>query len=270
MVFSLTQLNNKYQANNFGLNISVGNVSSKALNGRQLGVPQPQLACLNVIPAYGTNTSVAINVTALAVAGYVPFSNIGSAITVVPGIYNVFTNTTDTVYYFDVPRNVTINIATGAITTTFTVWGFDEDDVFMTETITCTTAGGVSVNQSGNKAFAGITKVYASNGTGDGGAITITGGSRIGLPYVLDDASRIFVGNYSNGNTIGVLAGYVVASTIPATATTGDIRGTANLTGVDGVKRLVVGWVMAALPAEVNAENYATVYGVPQYRIPYI
>lgn len=268
MVFSLTTLNKVYQPNNVGNLISIGTISAKALNGRQTGVPQPQLGCISVVPLTASTTNLANAVAATTGAGYITITA-GTGITAVAGIYNVFTNTTDTVYFFDTPRAVIITEAAGGAAVTYTVWGFDEDDVFMTENIAV--AGGVGATTgTGKKAFAGITKVWAS--AASTAAISVGTTNIIGLNYVLDNANRIFgTGNFGTGATFGAVATYAVAVlTNPATATTGDIRGTVTLpSSADGTKRLVVTWVMAASTSEVNQENYAAIYGVPQYAAPY-
>ena len=266
MVFSLTAQNRVYQPTNFGQLISTGSVTAKALNGRQIGVPQPQLGCLSVAPLAASTTNLANAVTATTGAAYITLTA-GTGVTAVAGIYNSYTNTTDTVYYFDVPRAVIITEAAGGAAVTYTVWGFDEDDVFMTEQIAV--AGGVGATTgTGKKAFAGVTRVYAS--AASTAAISVGTTDIIGLPYVMYNANSVLAGNFGTAATIVPVATYVQASVATATATTGDIRGTALLPAAsDGTKRLFVTWVIAATTAEVNAQTYATVYGVPQYAAPY-
>lgn len=187
MVFSLTTQNRFYQPNNFGNLISIGAVQANALNGAQTGVPQPQLGCISVIPLAASTTNLANAVTATTGAGYITLTA-GAGITAVSGIYNAFTNTTDTVYFFDTPRAVIITEAAGGTAVTYTVWGFDEDDVFMTENIAVAGGGGATTG-TGKKAFAGVTRVWAS--AASTAAISVGTTDIIGLPYILLDASRI-------------------------------------------------------------------------------
>lgn len=255
MVFSLTTQNRFYQPNNFGNLISIGIVRANALNGSQIGVPQPQLGSISVVPLAASTTNLANAVTATTGAGYITLTA-GTGVTAVAGIYNVFTNTTDTVYFFDIPRAVVITEAAGGTAVTYTVWGFDEDDVFMTENIAV--AGGVGATTgTGKKAFAGVTKVWAA--AASTAAISVGTTDIIGLRYVLDNVNRILgTGNYGTGTTFGAVSTYAVADlTAPATAITGDIRGTVTLpSSSDGTKRLVVAWIMAASTNDVNNEVY--------------
>lgn len=262
MVFSLTTQNQFYQPNNVGNLISIGTVKAKALNGSQVGVPQPQLGSISVAPLAASVTTLADAVAATTSASYIPLTASVRA-TAVPGIYNKYTNTTDTVYFFDTPRAVSITLAAGSTTTTFTIWGFDEDDVFMTEQILNVAA---NTTVPGKKAFAGVTRVWAGGATV--GAISVGTTAIIGLPYVLDNVNRILgSGNFGTGNTFGAGASYAVADLNVATGITGDIRGTVNLGDftLDGINRLVVAWIMDNNTHDVNQQNYRTVYGVPQF-----
>jgi hypothetical protein len=272
MVFSLTKQNQFYQPNNVGNLISIGKVKAKALKGSQVGVLQPQLGSLSVVPLAGSTTTLANLVPATTSASYIPLTaSVGA--TAVPGIYNNYTNTTDTVYFFDTPRAVSITLAVGSTTTTFTIWGFDQDDVFMTEKISVS----ASTTIFGKKAFAGVTRVWAGGATV--GAISVGTTAIIGLPYVLNNVNRILgSGNFGAPTIIapipatGIGTSYTIADqTAPATAITGDIRGTVNLSAftVNGINRLVVVWLMSASTNDVNQQNYRIVYGVPQYVVPY-
>ena len=273
MVFSLTTQNQFYQPNNVGNLISIGKVKAKALNGSQVGVPQPQLGSISVAPLAESTTTLANLAPATTSASYIPLTaSVGA--TAVPGIYNNYTNTTDTVYFFDTPRAVSITLAAGSTTTTFTIWGFDQDDVFMNEQI-LNVAGNTTV--AGKKAFAGVTRVWAGGATV--GTISVGTTAIIGLPYVLDNVNRILgSGNFGAPTIIapipatGIGTSYTIADqTAPATAITGDIRGTVNLLAftLNGTNRLVVAWIMAASTNDVNQQNYRTVYGVAQYVVPY-
>jgi hypothetical protein len=267
MVFSLTTQNQFYQPNNVGNLISIGTVKAKALNGSQVGVPQPQLGSISVAPLAASVTTLANAVAATTSASYIPLTaSVGA--TAVPGIYNKYTNTTDTVYFFDTPRAVSITLAAGSTTTTFTIWGFDEDDVFMTEQILNVAA---NTTVPGKKAFAGVTRVWAGGATV--GAISVGTTAIIGLPYVLENVNRILgSGNFGSNNIFGTtLATFYTVASLSILANSGDIRGTVNLSTftLNGINRLVVAWIMAASTNDVNQQNYRTVYGVAQYAVPY-
>ena len=267
MVFSLTTQNQFYQPNNVGNLISIGKVKAKALNGSQVGVPQPQLCSISVAPLAASTTTLANLAPATTSASYIPLTaSVGA--TAVPGIYNKYTNTTDTVYFFDTPRAVSITLAAGSTTTTFNIWGFDQDDVFMNEEI-LNVAGNTTV--AGKKAFAGVTRVWAGGATV--GTISVGTTAIIGLPYVLENVNRILgSGNFGAPTIIAPIpaTAYTVAS-LSILSNGGDIRGTVNLSAftLNGTNRLVVAWIMDASTNDVNQQNYRTVYGVAQYVVPY-
>jgi hypothetical protein len=151
---------------------------------------------------------------------------------------------------------------------------FDQDDVFMTEQVNVANTPNVNFT-IGKKAFAGITRVWAASATTS--AISVGVSNIIGLPYVLNNVNRIIGGNFGAPTVIaaipatGIGNNYTIADqTAPATAITGDIRGTVLLpSAADGIKRLVVAWIMAGNSNDVNNQTYGTVYGVSQYAAPY-
>ena len=155
------------QPTNVGNLISVGAVNAKALNGRQLGIPQPQLASISVAPQAASITALSDPTEAISNA-YIPL-RAGANVTVKPGVYNGFTNTTDTLYYFDTPRPVYIDIIGVSIVKVF-IWGFDEDNVFMTECLEV--FPGFPAYGVGKKAFAGVTRVYVQGTMNVGDFIT--------------------------------------------------------------------------------------------------
>ena len=215
MVFSLTTKNKVVQANNFGNLISVGSVYAKALNGRQIGVPQPQLGCLSVVPLTASTTNL-LNATRPSGIGYITLTA-GAGITAVPGIYNSYTNTTDTVYFFDTPRALVITTTGTEINITFTIWGFDEDNVFMTENIVI---GGSPATFFGKKAFAGVTRIWVNIRPAN--AVSIGTSDIIGLPYYLLDNSSVINNNFGTGTVVASGQSTLVSgtSTISTTAVT--------------------------------------------------
>ncbi len=215
MVFSLTTQNKVVQPNNFGNLISVGSVQAHAFNGGQTGVPQPQLGSLLVIPLAASNTNL-LNATIPPANSYITLTA-GNGVTAVPGIYNSYTNTTDTVYFFDTPRALSVTLAGSGPTSTLTVWGFDEDNVFMSENIT-------TVNSStvyGKKAFAGVTRIWIN--TEPTSNLSIGTSNIIGLPYYLKDNTLVISNTYAGSlvnasGTSTLVAG--VSPVIPTLAIT--------------------------------------------------
>jgi hypothetical protein len=140
---------------------------------------------------------------------------------------------------------------------TFTISGWDVYGFPMTETITGANAG----TANGAKAWkyiSGITHTGSVAGT-----LTIGTQDVIGLPFQVLRFGRVAI-NFNNAaitaNT-GFTAGVV---TVPATATTGDVRGTYALQSAsDGTKTIQV--FVTVPPAVLNTPNgAASVYGVTQ------
>jgi hypothetical protein len=339
MVFSLTTQNKVVQPTNFGNLISVGSVQANALNGEQTGVPQPQLGSLIITPlAASTNNLLTASIP--TANSYVTLTA-GSGVTAVSGIYNSYTNTTDTVYFFDTPRALSATLAGASSAVTLTVWGFDEDNVFMSENISLVGSSTVY----GKKAFAGVTRIW-TNAT-PGSNLSIGTSDIIGLPYRLVNKAHIITNNYASNlissgistlvagqspvistpfitansilqitrtvvNTsiaIGFLAvenlisntsfqvgsftstGATVTDDVSsfswnivnategavvqgdgssATATTGDVRGTVTLPiPSDGGHTLQFIYAIENTTINVSTQNYASIYGVPQYATPY-
>lgn len=190
MVFSLTTQNKIVQPNNFGNLIGIGSVQANAFNGGQTGIPQPQLGSLLVTPLAASNTNL-LNATIPDANSYITLTA-GTGITAVPGIYNSYTNTTDTVYFFDTPRALSVTLAGTGPLSTLTIWGFDEDNVFMSENIG--TANSSTVY--GKKAFAGVTRIWIN--TAPTSNLSIGTSDIIGLPYYLKDNTRIISNTFAS------------------------------------------------------------------------
>ena len=152
----------------------------------------------------------------------------------------------------DVPRNVRITSSSASDTAvTATVYGTDTYGISMTETITF----GGAATVSGLKAIKTVTRVAisavmvgnASVGTGD----------VFGLPYV--SASRNYVLTAYNGAFVTTGTFVAAVTTSPATATTGDIRGTYAVPSASDGSKILTLWIYIA-----NADTQTGLYGVTQ------
>jgi hypothetical protein len=142
-----------------------------------------------------------------------------------------------------IARNIRITSVGNDSTATFTVRGYDVYGIAMSETITGANAG----IASGAKAFKYIASVTPA-GTLSGSNASVGTGDVFGLPLRADlfPYTRIFWNNAAITASTGFTA---AVTTDPATATTGDTRGTyAVQSASDGTKRLTV-WVQPTLSA---------------------
>lgn len=154
-------------------------------------------------------------------------------------------------------RNVRITSVGNDSSGTFTVVGYDLYGYRMTETITGANAG----IASGAKAFKYIASV-TPGGTMSGSNVSVGTGDVFGLPIRSDTFGTVRI--FWNSAAITASTGYVAAvTTDPATATTGDVRGTyAVQSSSDASKRLQI----YVSPSVANAVLTTTVglYGVTQ------
>lgn len=163
-------------------------------------------------------------------------------------------------YTADVPRAVRIVSGGNDSAIVFTVSGFDTYGKAMTENITGANAG----TATGKKAFMSIVSV-AHTGT-VAGTLTIGTTDVFGLPAATIDAG--YITNVKWNNTLAANAGtFVVADvTTPATATTGDVRGTYLQAGAasNGTIRLVITLSLSAIQSG-STQTLNGVLGVPQF-----
>ena len=156
---------------------------------------------------------------------------------------------------------------------TITVRGWDVYGIPMTETIALNGTTAVY----GKKAWKYVNTIqfnHAGGGTTTG-TITLGTGDVFGIPLKSDFFEYMSI--YWNGALQTANTGWLVAdSTIPATATTGDTRGTIQLgvngggtgytTSPNGSIRLAVFMSMPAYNAlNANNLNYTTMFGVTQF-----
>lgn len=132
-------------------------------------------------------------------------------------------------------RNVRIVSGGNDSGITFTVSGYDVYGYPMTETITGANAG----TASGKKAFKWVTGVTHTGSVA--GTVTIGTGDVFGFPLRADSFGYVYI--IWNNTAVTASTGFTAADTTsPATATTGDVRGTyAVQSASDGTKRLEIG-----------------------------
>lgn len=157
-------------------------------------------------------------------------------------------------YRLDCPRALQIVSGGNDTGINFTINGYDEYNVPVTQT----QAGANIGAKNFTKAVLDVVSVTHTGSV----ATTVTVGTRdvIGLPYRSDLWEHLDL--YYNGAIVTASTGWTVADTTdPATAATGDVRGTYALqSAADGVKKLII---FMSLP---NASgSFKQLYGVTQF-----
>lgn len=147
-------------------------------------------------------------------------------------------------------RNISVSVVTAAVqTASVLVSGYDVWAQPMTELITVNASSGVTTGW-GKKAFKYIVSAVSQTNVSTAGALLLGIGDTFGLPFRADENQllTVWAGNTTVPNSVGWLA----AVTTGATNTSGDVRGTFQLSGngngtpitsvatTDNVKRLVV------------------------------
>lgn len=161
-------------------------------------------------------------------------------------------------YQLDVPRAVSLTSAANLSAITFTVAGYDLYGQPMTQTITGPNIATVTTT----KAFYRVTSVTASATVGSN--ISVGTSDRLGLPVAVPDGGYIVQAGW-NGATAKDAGTFTAAvTTSPATAATGDVRGTYTpSSATDGTKRLVFTVALSSAQVGPNATRVAA-YGVTQ------
>lgn len=130
----------------------------------------------------------------------------------------------------DTPRCVSITAAAAATTRSYTVKGYDEYGVPLTEVIPTV---GASTTVNGKKAFLDVTSVTADGATATNVSVDTT--DILGFPFLAGKWAMIDV--VFNDALIAATTGFTAGVATTATATTGDVRGTYALqSAADGVK----------------------------------
>lgn len=163
-------------------------------------------------------------------------------------------------YQLDVPRAVRI-VAAGANTATYTISGYDVYGQAMTQTLAAPSTSTVTTT----KAFKVITSITNANATAGTNGLTVGTADVFGLPFRVTDVAYILSVKWDA--TLASNAGTFVAAvqTSPATASTGDVRGTFAQTGnaSDGSRRLVIAFAIPALGSGPSATRVGA-FGVTQ------
>jgi len=230
---------------NQGMDSSLGE-SSPMANG--VG-PMGRIFLWDTVP-------LALNATGLAAAQAVAGAGnltltAGTGITQSTDAYGNFR------YSVDVPRCLSaVSSNVGDTTQTVTFSGYDVYGQAMTDTITLNGTTTVLTK----KAFKSVTSIHVSAATA--GNVSAGTTNTLGCPVRL--LSKDYI-TFSYNATTGLLAAVTAADTTsPATALTGDVRGTIALAAAsDGVKRLVAMIGMPAIAVGPNATRIGAL-GVDQ------
>jgi hypothetical protein len=170
-----------------------------------------------------------------------------------------------------VGRAVSVTAATGATYTTATVNGYDVYGYPMSEAITLTANSTVN----GKKAFKYIKSVVLSGGTADTTHAYSVGTTAImGLPIRSDSVAEVVV-NAGNSqtqpavNTAFAGNGFLPADRTTPSATTGDVRGTIDLSNASGVNLTpstgTNKYVFRQIPQAYNVQSATGLFGLTQY-----
>ena len=164
-------------------------------------------------------------------------SPIDNVATPAPSTITTSTGATASVWALDVPRNITATSTVAVADTVFTITGYDFWKVKTVEQFTIAAAASAG---AGKKAFAYIESIAIySAGDITTDTVTVGWGDVLGLPYKLTskaDAVRVFFNDVLDDSATVVKAD----ATAPATATTGDVRGTVDTNSASDGSAVVV------------------------------
>lgn len=217
------------------------------LGGRGYG-PMGRISHYNIVPA--TLAANNLSVSASPGAGAIVLAA-GAGVTAVVDASGT------TRYTLDVPRAIRYVSGSDDSGITFTATGYDFYGQPQTETTTGSNAG----TATGKKAWQSITGITHSGSVA--GTLTVGTTDVFGLPVYIADAAYIIQVKWNN--TLAADAGTLVVgdATSPATATTGDVRGTytPSANASNGTRRLVVAIHLTGLQVGPNATT-AGLFGV--------
>ena len=202
------------------------------------GAPISPVYVYQITPSTGTTTTIA---AAQAVSGAGNLTINGSLATA--GVAT-----------FDVPRNVILVSSSGTDSTQIaTVTGKDVYSVPVVETITLTG----TTSAQGLKAFKTVSQIAMNASTS--GNVSAGMGDKFGVPYRFNKKGSLQAFWDATWNS-GSATTTVAVTTSPATAATGDVRGTyLPASASDGTRTLAL-WVYMD-----DVESANGLYGVDQY-----
>lgn len=220
---------------------------------QELGVgPMARLYVYDVVP-------VALNTTGIAAAQLLAAAG-NLTLTAGTGATSVVRTNGETVIQLDVPRAVTLTVATTDQSgITFTIYGYD----VYGQPMTFSRAGPNANTVATTKAFKQISRVAASAAIATNG-VSVGFNDVLGMPYRVTNA--VFIQSVKYNSTLAQDAGTFVAAvtTDPATATTGDVRGTyLPSSACDGAKRLAMSLYLPGVASGPQATR-ASACGVTQ------
>lgn len=161
------------------------------------------------------------------------------------------------VWPLDVPRNITVATTSAAADTVVTVTGYDKYLQKLVETITV--ASGQS-SGAGKKAFAYVSSVAIySAGDITTDTVDVGVGDVLGLPYKITAKSHLMQVWFDDVYETTAPT-VVVGSSATVSATTGDVRGTADINGtLNGAKEVVAYMVVDPTDRDslLGITNYA-------------
>jgi hypothetical protein len=162
-------------------------------------------------------------------------------------------------YVLDVPRAVRI-VAAGANTATYRVEGYDAFGQFMTQTLAAPSTSTVTTL----KAFKTVTRIVNTNATAGTNGLTVGTTDVFGLPLRVVDRGYLVSVKWDNTLADNAATVTPAVTTDPATAATGDVRGTLLTTSAsDGARRLVACIAVPAIGSGPQATRVGA-FGVAQ------
>jgi hypothetical protein len=220
--------------------VSAANIfaSGNALLGdpspMELGIgPMGRVYVWDVIPQTLNTSNIAASQTPAAAGNL--------TLTAGTAVKSVVRTDGTTVLQLDCARAVQLTTASGTITTsrTLTVSGYDYYGQPMTENIATGTTSSAVANVAGKKAFYQISSIAITGALPV--AITVGTTDVIGLPIRVVDAGYIASVNWSNTLARDTGTFTAAVTTVPATSSTGDVRGTyVPSSATNGYSRIVM------------------------------
>lgn len=235
-----------------GSGFTLGATSGRDPTQEQGCGPMGRVAHLNIVPATKVANNLAL-VQALAAAVALAIT-VGAGVTLVPN----FQGGSASAYALDVPRCVALTSASDLSAINFTLVAYDQYGQRFTNTIAGPNATTVIFPKAA-KWVVSITPAGTSVNT-----VTAGTSDTFGLPFAISDAGYITSLKWAGAlaTDAGVLT--LADTTNPATATTGDPRGTyAPSTASDAARRLVIAMHLTDAQCGVSATRAGAIGVTP-------